>query len=211
MEFVDLEFEDTQGVFTRRLLTLYLAEPLRYDFAGVEYPARLVSTVAPTRIRYTMVADAARYYGLLPLAAEAAAGQAQVSLTRLQESLVPSTQTETAQADLPAQALPQQLFPCGNVLTLVSTVTATTLYLGMAVTPGPSQRHRHADLHRYRHRERWCAPTRSRPKIDYAEGLIVFPGERNLDRHGATGRAAHRPGLYRRLADHGPDPRPGLC
>lgn len=174
VEFVDLEFEDAQGVFTRRVLTLYLAEPLRYDFAGLEFPDRLVSTVAPTRIRYTTVADAARYYGLLPLAAEAASGQAQVSLTRLLESLVPSTQTETAQADLPAQALPQQLFPCGEVLTLVSDVTATTLYLGMAVTPGTvsvtgTQTYTDTGTGTLVRADEVTA------EIDYTEGLIVFP------------------------------------
>jgi hypothetical protein len=129
-------FTDGNGDFERRVLTLYLAEPLREDFAGIEYPTRLSVSGSPTKIRMTTVADAARYYGLLPLAAQANAASASVSVSRVLEQLVPSTQAEHAQADQAAQSLPQQMVPGGDALLLASAVIGTTVYLGGGVMPG---------------------------------------------------------------------------
>ncbi len=129
-------FTDATGDFERRLLTLSLSEPLDYAFSGVETPSRLSSTTAATKIHTTTVADAARYYGLLPLAQQADADQKTVKVSRILEQLIPSTQADVLLADQPAQALTQQMFACGSARVMASAVVGTVIYLGIGVLPG---------------------------------------------------------------------------
>ena len=168
------DFTDATGDFQRRLVTLYLAEPLRYDFAGLDAPIRYTNIYAPTRVRYTTVADAARYYGLLPLAAPANAETSVITVHRVMEQLVPSTQAEKAQADQPAQALPQQMFPCGPARILAANVTGTVIYLGSGVMPGTvavtgTQTYTDTSAGFL------TASGGAVAEMDYAAGCIVFP------------------------------------
>lgn len=94
---VERSFEDTQGAFTRWVVTLDLSDALRFDFTG--FSASRIDTnlnyTGKTRIRNTTVADAARYYGAQRLATAATIGDLQVRAASMFTKLVPSAQTET--------------------------------------------------------------------------------------------------------------------
>jgi hypothetical protein len=97
-------FEDSQGEFVRRVVQLFLVEPLRYAFAGMDAPLRYTNVLAPTKVRMTSIADAARYYGALPLAAQANSTSTSVLVDRVLEQLVPASQAATPLLDIPASA-----------------------------------------------------------------------------------------------------------
>lgn len=82
--------------FQRRVLTLGTGTPLRYEFTGRETATQLTTSPPPTRVRGTSAVDAARYYGIQPLAAPAAAGDLSVKLASVYTQLVPTTTRETA-------------------------------------------------------------------------------------------------------------------
>lgn len=79
--------------FDRRVLTLTLSTPLQQDFVGAE-PTQIADP-SPTVVRSTQVADASEYFGILPLAVAATAGDLEVRLASVYAALVPSTQRET--------------------------------------------------------------------------------------------------------------------
>ena len=90
-------FEDSNGEFQRRVLTLKTSAVLRYEFVGDDPPVRIVgSGTATSRVRVTTVADASRYYGIKPLTAAVDAGTLELTATGVYSPLVPTTQRETA-------------------------------------------------------------------------------------------------------------------
>lgn len=92
------EVNGGMGEFRRRVVTLRIGSPLRYEFQGLAAPSRFSAAGAGAtgRIRTTTVADAARYYGIQPLAAAAAAGDLTLSLASVFTPIVPTTQREAA-------------------------------------------------------------------------------------------------------------------
>lgn len=125
------------GEFQRRVITLKISTPLRYEFTGIASPSRygsIAASQAPGRLRTTTVADAARYYGIQPLTAAATAGSLELSLASVYAPIVPSTQRESAlslvgmggvsvvlpaaNAPLPAISLPDALPKEGGTTTV---------------------------------------------------------------------------------------------
>lgn len=90
-------FTDSGGDFRRRVITLRIGAALRYEFQGLAAPSRFsADAISITgRIRTTTVADAARYYGIQPLAAAADAGDLTIDLASVFSPIVPTTQRET--------------------------------------------------------------------------------------------------------------------
>lgn len=130
-------FEDGQGIYTRRVVTIRMSDPLKQMFPGLE-PSR--SGVIPpgfTRVRKTSVADASRYYGTRPLISPARIGDLQLVADSIYVPLVPSAQSEQPIVNLSIQ----------NVLRVIASgaqrshlahewgATAKTLYLLGQVTP----------------------------------------------------------------------------
>jgi len=70
--------------------------PLRYEFTGPESPTQLSNVTRPTKIRTTQFVDAARYYGIRPLAVAAEAGDLSIRLDSIYSQLVPTATRETA-------------------------------------------------------------------------------------------------------------------
>ena len=99
----EAEYEDDRGVYVRRRVTLEISEPLRYDFDGYQ-PSRTRVTGDAVTVRETVVADAARYYSITPLAGPAQAGDLTVDCERVFTPLVPATQAETPLTDETAAA-----------------------------------------------------------------------------------------------------------
>lgn len=91
-------FEDASGSqFERRVLTLKIGSPLRYEFAGLGSPSRYASDSAAVsgKLRTTTVADAARYFGIQPVVGSLAEGALTLSVASVYAAIVPSTQRET--------------------------------------------------------------------------------------------------------------------
>ncbi|WP_019024052.1 MULTISPECIES: hypothetical protein [unclassified Thioalkalivibrio] len=99
----EVEYEDDRGTYIRRRVTMEISEPLRSDFPGYQ-PSRTRVTGGDTTVRETVVADAARYYGITPLREPAQQGDLTVDCARIFTPLVPATQAETPLTDEDAAA-----------------------------------------------------------------------------------------------------------
>lgn len=85
------------GDFSRNQVTCGISSGLAADFEGFE-AVRFDSTInytGKTKMRETVVADAAQYYGTTTLAEAATAGSLTVKATSIFEQLLPSSQIET--------------------------------------------------------------------------------------------------------------------
>jgi hypothetical protein len=125
------EHSSQMGDFTRWQVTLTLSDALRHDFAGHEarrYDSSY-SYTGKTRIRDTSVADAARYYGAMPVTVSANIGDLQVRAASIFTQLVPSAETETPLANRTL---------AGEAVPMVRTAAAPISYSapGAAVGPG---------------------------------------------------------------------------
>lgn len=89
-------FTDNSGDFTRRVLSLKIGSALLYEFSGPETPSRYTSVARATKVRSTTVADASRYYGIMPLQEPALANALTVKAPTIYSQIVPTTQRETA-------------------------------------------------------------------------------------------------------------------
>ena len=137
---------DSYGDFSRRIVTLQIGSPLRYEFLGPDTPTRFSSVERPTLIRRTSVADAARYFGIRPVAQPADAGALMVKVDSVYTPIVPTTVRETAVAnaeigsalqvvpagtDLIGHARYGDAFPSG-----INTRKTQTISLRAAIKPG---------------------------------------------------------------------------
>lgn len=89
-------FTDGDGDFTRRVVTIQIGSPLRYEFAGPDSPTRQTAVARESRLRVTTVADASRYFGTSKLFEVAAASGLAARVETIFAPIVPSTQRETA-------------------------------------------------------------------------------------------------------------------
>lgn len=89
--------ESSGGTFERRVLTLKIGAPLRFEFNGLAVPSRFSSdsAAATGKLRTTTVADAARYYGIQPLSAAVSSGALELTVASVYAPIVPTTQRET--------------------------------------------------------------------------------------------------------------------
>lgn len=89
--------ESGGGTFERRVLTLKIGAPLRFEFNGLAVPSRFSSdsAAATGKLRTTTVADAARYYGIQPLSAAVSSGALELTVASVYAPIVPTTQRET--------------------------------------------------------------------------------------------------------------------
>lgn len=131
-------FVDSQGEFTRQVVTVEISDALRYDFAGVD-PSRYTSTGGRTKIRDTVVASAARYYSARPLTVAAQATERTLYVDSLYTQLVPSAQTETPLSDLSAASDASPLVISGNQVVLTTSAVLgpnASIYLGIGIEAG---------------------------------------------------------------------------
>lgn len=125
--------------FNREVVTCEITEPLRYDFAG-EQPSPYDVRTTQTSLRETIVANAAKYYGIRPLKTAAAFGSFNVQTDGIFSQLVPSSRIETPAVDLAATGQSTTLMQSSNGLarfnTVVSIAPDRSLYLGNSAMPG---------------------------------------------------------------------------
>lgn len=95
------QFTDVNGTFNRTILNLDITDALRDDYAGAEI--NRYDNIAPNAaIKNTVVANAATYYGVKPLSADAARGDLGAKVPDPFAPLVPATQAESPALDLSA-------------------------------------------------------------------------------------------------------------
>ena len=125
--------------FSALVVTCELANALEYDFPGTA-PTRLFRrAIGASRIRDTLVADAARYFSVTPLVTAAELGDLSADVEDVYTQLVPSAQTETAILDAtPAnEVLGLQPSSANNltVNTSVSLSPTSSIYAGGGIAP----------------------------------------------------------------------------
>jgi len=139
---VQRTFEDASGEFQRYQVTLSLAEPLRSDFPGFDvqrYDFTSADLSFKTRVATTIVANAAKYYGVQPLQIAAALGSFTVKAQSAYAQLVPSSQIEVPIADARSNQQSAGLVPAGGVVTHTSGAAfgpTSALFIGGAILPG---------------------------------------------------------------------------
>lgn len=114
--------------YQAQLVACELSDALRYDFPGSSPSRTYARDASKTKIRDTVVADAARYYGSTTLAADAAIGDLNIDVASIWSQLVPSAQTDLPLADVT---------PNGEVLALMPTSAASVVF-ATSVAFGPA-------------------------------------------------------------------------
>lgn len=130
--------------FQRLVVTLGISDQLRMDFPGFSasdaYYDASISFVGKTKVYDTIVADAARYYGITPLAAPAAFGAVTVQAQSIFTRLVPSSRAETPIADARINQQVGALVAAADqpvVQTITMTFTVTQqMFVGGGILPG---------------------------------------------------------------------------
>lgn len=142
VEVVRTTFTDNAGDFERDVVTLSISDPLRYDFPGwqaTRFDTDLDFTNR-TRILTTVVADAAQYFGIRPLALAAGAGQFTIKADSSFSNLLPSAQIESPIALAVPYSAARLPVPGLTAVTFYQYVPAwnptTRLYLPGGVRPG---------------------------------------------------------------------------
>ncbi len=138
---VDVEtrtFTDTQGAFTREIVTLEITEGLDYDFIGSEVTRE--DTISPyATIKTTVVANAAQYYSARPLVEQGDIGDLSVKVDSIFTQLIPSSLQETAILDANVAGESTSLSTTSNgqlSFAFNNTINPlTNIYLGRACTP----------------------------------------------------------------------------
>lgn len=135
------EFEDSSGKFSRYILELKLQNFLSADFGGFDITRFEITQdqlAQRTKISNTVVADAARYYGVKRLDAPAVIGDFTIKAESMFAQLVPSAQIETPIADARTNQLNGAVVSSGDTIVLsVSAVFTTTsnLFVGGGIAP----------------------------------------------------------------------------
>lgn len=135
-------FSDNQGDFARVIVSLGLSDPLEADFPGFD-SLRIDPTVdelkTRTGINEAVVANAASFYGAVPLAEAASLGDFTVRASTIRVPIVPSAQAETPIADASTNGVAYALVAAGGpvVQTVYALWSATqSLFVGGCVLPG---------------------------------------------------------------------------
>ena len=122
------------------VVTCDLSDALRYDFAGSS-PNRLFTMESgKTKTRDTVVADAAKYCGVVKTTQPISIGNVVADVASVFTQLVPSAQTETPLLDLTPGGTAESLIECSNGTTSYTTTStfnsSTILSLGNPIQPG---------------------------------------------------------------------------
>lgn len=135
-------FSDSAGDFVRNIVSLGLSDPLEADFDGFDalrIDPSAEEIKARTSINEAVVANAASFYGAVPLAEPASIGDFTVRATSIRVPIVPSAQAETPIADASTNGLAYALIAAGGpvVQSVVAVWTpAQSLFVGGSLLPG---------------------------------------------------------------------------
>ncbi|CAM3328112.1 hypothetical protein [Polaromonas hydrogenivorans] len=136
------KFYDEQGEYARRIISYTLGDRLRTSFPGFDptrYSTPFDALAGKTSLYRSAVADAARYYGVVPLIEDAGIGDFVIQAQGIYTQLVPSTQVETPIADARTNQTTAGYAASGaaiaqNLFAVFS--AAQRLFLGGSILPG---------------------------------------------------------------------------
>jgi hypothetical protein len=134
-------FTDTVGDFKRLEVSLSISDSLREDFPGFDalrYDSS-ISYVGKTKTYETIVADAARYYGVVPLEVAADLGDFTLKAETVYTQLVPSTRVEVPIVDSRMNQQATDLVQIGDAYTRSLTMVFSTtqaMFVGGSILPG---------------------------------------------------------------------------
>jgi hypothetical protein len=135
-------FTDSQGTYQLNIITMGITEPLTAAYPGAA--AQRYSTPVPNCVMcQTNVADAASYYGVTRLAADASSGDGDATLTGIFGQLVPSSVGEAPITDASPQGA-YAIVASATVPVWISInnnfgAAGSTFYVGRAIYPGSVQ------------------------------------------------------------------------
>lgn len=128
------------GDFERSVVTCEISDALLFDVQGGTPHCNDDTGVGDAhRVYSTVVADASRYAGMLPLAEAASIGDRTIKASGIFAQLVPSAQVETALADAKPNAASATPLAAGNTVQIVVATawdSSHSLYTGGGVFPG---------------------------------------------------------------------------
>lgn len=133
-------YTDNDGKeYRRRVVSCEISEALRYSFLGQEMSKD--DSEKPLAVMYRcVVADAARYYGIRPMVAEATTGALSVMVDKIYDRIVPTSNIETPLLDFTASSNRSLVFPGGDgalTFSLGDTFNAGFAFnTGRAIVPG---------------------------------------------------------------------------
>lgn len=131
-------FEDEKGTYTFRIIVIKIGAALRHEFSGPATPGRYSVIEKPALVRETTVADAARYYGIVPAAGALTHGSFEIVLDSIFSTIVPSTTRDVALSNV-EMASAAQLAPAASeaiVEVSVRSYDRCTVRTGRAIMPG---------------------------------------------------------------------------
>jgi len=134
-------FSDASGDFKRRQVTIEITDALRADYPGFD-AIRLDASInyaGKTKIYSTIVADAARYYGVVPLETAVEIGDFTAKGTGIFTQLVPSTRFEVPIGDARMNNQSATLVSAGEPYTRNLTMTfeaGNSMFVGGSILPG---------------------------------------------------------------------------
>jgi hypothetical protein len=132
----------TLGDFSRTEVTMTLSDTLRYDFPGYDatrYDAAINQTPTKGKLYTSVVANAAKYYGVVPLDAAASIGDVVINVEDIFTQIVPSTRVEIPISDARMNQQTGAYVPAGTRITTSTAAvfdTATSLFVGGTILPG---------------------------------------------------------------------------
>lgn len=135
-------FTDDQGDFQRREVNMTISDVLRVDYPGMAGAIRKDASIdytGKTKIYATIVADAARYYGVVPLTEDASIGDFTINTSGIFTQIVPSTRVEVPIADARMNQQASALVSSGSSFSQSFTLAFTTtqaMYIGGTILPG---------------------------------------------------------------------------
>lgn len=141
-------FTDDQGDFTARVITLTISQALQSEWPGSQpnrqfkVQALAGATPAGSLLRESIVSDAARYYGTVPLALDADSGALTIKLGTVYGQLIPAAVSEAAVLNAPPAGATSAIAARADALATVFTgltfhpTETTTLALPRGWVPG---------------------------------------------------------------------------
>ena len=120
-EYDDQVFRVSDYTFKLRIVTCEISEPLREEFQG-SAPNRAASTIFGSEISETMIADAAKYYGMKELTVDALFNNSIVQVDGIHNQLVPSSRIDNAHINVPIVELTNAPVPINKSGTEETTI-----------------------------------------------------------------------------------------
>lgn len=127
--------------FTRNVVVCSISDQLEQDFNGFDAVRNdaSINYTGKTKLYSTVVADAARYYGITPMSAAASLGDFSVEVEDIFSQLVPTGQQETGIADARMNQQTQPMVAAGDTISQNVTLAWTTsqqMFVGGGILPG---------------------------------------------------------------------------